>query len=270
MRGATVATKDEQLAADVREAQKRYPGCTLEAKEFAALLAQRSDLGEVAHVQDLYVCTAALQGDGVAIAALSSLVGAASARLLTASNPDKVDEVAQRIRVRLLSPLDGSAPKLAQYRGRAALGTWLRVIAARESLLITRSPENARRDDRTMAALRDPCVPTGVQMDRESYVALFKTTFHRHFEALSIHDRTLLRQHYRDGIPIFKLAVVRGVHRGTLARELAQIRGRLENAVSSDMRIALKLSAEEQNRLQGELASQLEASLSRLFRETPA
>lgn len=220
----------------------------------------------VAHHADLVLCEQALAQTPEALCKISDRIVAACARVVAAAD---ADEVAQRLRVRLLSPVDGSTAKLGQYKGRASLGTWLRVIAAREALRSLSRPEVARRDDWEMDEFCDPRPATGTLVDRETYTKLFKEEFQRAFGALSIHERTILRQHYRDGIAISKLATVRRVHRGTLARELAQVRHRLDAAVSGQISRALGICLEEQHELRDEMISQLDVSLSRLFREVP-
>lgn len=257
-----------RIADAVREAHDRFPGCSLTEEEFLDDLGDL-DLIEIADLEGMYLRCAALRGDPVATLAISAKVGAAATRVLSATSPERADEIAQRICVRLLRPLDGSEAKLAQFRGRASLSAWLRVIAAREVIHALRGPEHGRRAELNLDTMRAPQSSAPHSIDHANYAQVFKTSFQQAFEALSIHDRTLLRQHHRDGIPISKLAVVRNVHRGTLARELAQIRTRLQNAVESELRLTMQLSPNEQAELHGELASQLDASLSRLFREVP-
>lgn len=220
----------------------------------------------VAHRADLELCAEALARSPEALRKVSNRIDAACARVMPAAD---ADEVAQRLRVRLLSPIDGSTAKLGQYKGRASLGTWLRVIAAREALRSLTRPDVARRDEWEIEEFCDPRPASGTLVDRETYTKLFKEAFQQAFGALSIHERTILRQHYRDGIAISKLATVRQVHRGTLARELARVRHRLDTAVSSEVSRSLGICLEEQRELRDEMISQLDVSLSRLFREVP-
>ncbi len=221
------------------------------------------------HAADLLLCEHALAGEAEALADVVAKIDVACQRVMTTGDAARVDEVAQRIRVALLSPLKGGTPRLKQYEGRASLRSWLRVVAAREALQISKRPEVTRWRDWEIEEFCDGSLAAGVAMDRTHFALRFKEAFAAGFESLSIHERTVLRQHYRDGIAISALAKVRRVHRGTLARELAHIRQRLECVVSGELSRLLGISISEQKELRYEMASQLDASLSRLFREIP-
>ncbi len=220
------------------------------------------------HLADLYLACAALSGEPSALAAVLRSVEQVGRRVLSTTSHDLARDAVQNIRVRLFSPLDQSPARLRQYRGTAALATWLRVIVVREYQKLAHAQGLAGEVVQDVEAL-GIAMPADTLLDDARYAEAFKRVFQEQFTGLSIHDRTILRQHYRDGLGISKLATVRRVHRGTMARELAQIRHRLEQAVALHLCRELQINAEDGKALHARVASKVEVSLSRLFDEVP-
>lgn len=211
---------------------------------------------------DLQLAQAALAGSAAAVTEVHQLIGAACHGALRRAPVYVRDEVVQRIAVRLLAPLDGTAPRLKQFRGEASLERWLRVIAVREHLALLRERGQLASQPHAAEALPDRAFEIAVPTELGAH---FKSAFQAGFGSLSLHERVLLRQHFRDGLTISSMARLRGIHRNTMARELSQVRLRLRNAVLARLCDAAQLSAAAL----GEIltSKKLDVSLSRLFAE---
>ena len=257
----------------LQEGHRRFPQRCLSEAEFREYVsASGHDLiaapPPLIHLADLYLACAALAGEPSAVAAVLRSVEQVGRRALSATTLDLASDAVQSIRVRLFSPLDESPARLRQYRGSAALETWLRVIVVREYQKLAGTQGLPREVPMDVEAI-GIAMPADTLLDDAHYLAAFKRAFQEEFSGLSIHDRTILKQHYQDGLGISKLATVRQVHRGTMARELAQIRHCLEQAVASRLCRELQVNAEDGKALHARVASKVDVSLSRLFDELP-
>lgn len=230
---------------------------------------RKSEQIDSLHLRDLYLSCAALQGCPTAIEIVHKSLRTELSRVWTKAEYDCASEVQQAVLVSLLVSNEGCQPKLSQYQGRASLRSWLRVIVVREYQRTVKGYKKESLGGEDMQVLPGRLLPMDTAMDTNRYVQAFKSVFQECFASLSIHDRTILRQHYRDRITIGKMSQLRNVHRGTMARELAQVRQRLEQSVSSSMWRALEVDSDAAAMLHAQVASQLEISLSRLFREIP-
>lgn len=264
------AEKSALIQAALDEARERFPDSPVTREVFEEFLGDRLDAEadeagvSALHLVDLVLTCAALSGQETAIARIESAVRDEVARTLATASPVLLDEIAQTLIVRLLAPLDGSSARLEQFAGRASLRGWLRVIAVREFQAQSRhqSGEGADLDlEHLPSLLRE----ASLEVDHARYHDVFKRAFQDCLASLSIHARTMLRQHYREAIPIAHIAKLRNVHRDTVARELAQIRASLQNAVARRLREELGMSEAELRELALGLGSQIELSLSRLF-----
>ena len=81
--------------------------------------------------------------------------------------------------------------------------------------------------------------------------------------ALTPHERTLLRQHYVDGLTIDVLGQLYQVNRSTCARWIERARVRILRALRGYMRTELGLDREDLDSAIALVQSQLDLSLSR-------
>src|SRR4051812_18583894 len=137
---------DAALGAALRglfdEGERSFPGLDLAVEVFVSHLAARAEGGlpAAARGPDLYLaCACATRVRGALEAfdrAHLAQVGAHIARLTP--TPAFVDEVRQEVRDKLYVGRDGAAPKIAEYDGRGALASWVRVIAIRAAIDLRR------------------------------------------------------------------------------------------------------------------------------------
>jgi RNA polymerase sigma-70 factor (ECF subfamily) len=175
----------------------------------------------------------------------------------------QIDEARQRILERIML---GSPPKIAQYDGRAPLGSWLRVSIAREAIYLHKRGQ--REIDLSDELLVLPSTESDPEL--ELFKRAFRSTYRRAFEtaveSLSTRERSLLRQHLVLLMSIDELATVYGVHRATTARWVADAKDELGKRMRMELAARLKMSQAEIDRVVGLVESRLDITVHRIFR----
>lgn len=177
-------------------------------------------------------------------------------------------EIKQRVRERLFVGRDGQQPKLAEYAGLGPLGAWTRMVSVRVALTQLEERQHEPLDPHqlaieTISGGSDPEL-TYLQSQHQEQ---FRTALSQAVASLTSEQRNLLRLHLFDGLSIDKLGALFHVHRATAARWLQAAREQVLTATRRNLQEALKLSGSEVDSLVRVMSSQLDLSLSRLFRE---
>lgn len=245
-----------------------HPGIR-EPAALRALLASRIAQGSrelEARAADLYLATACIAGDAAAIASLDAslptFVRPVLARLgLPVSDRD---EIVQRVRVALLVRDQAGACGLAGYSGRGELRAYLRAVAVRIALKrLEREALPTDGQSEFLALLPDandsPELTLLKQRCRDDLRACFASVL----ASLTPRERTLLRQHYIDGLTVDVLGQFHGVHRSTCARWIEAVRVKILRSVRSHLRARLGLDAADLDAAVALVRSQLDLSLSR-------
>jgi RNA polymerase sigma-70 factor (ECF subfamily) len=238
-----------------------------------AFVAARADAalaaGDVAsRAADLYLAAACVAGDPAAIARLSAMLPAlvrpALARLGLPPGDD--DEIVQRVRVALVVP--GAAAGIAGYSGRGDLRSYIRAVAVRLALKrLEREDGPPAGDDSAVLELLPAAADSPeLRVLKERCRADVRIAFGAALATLSARERTLLRQHYVDGLTIDRLAPLHGVHRATCARWIEAARGSVLHAVRGYLKDTLGLAAFELDSMIELVRSQLDLSLARQLR----
>jgi RNA polymerase sigma-70 factor (ECF subfamily) len=262
------------MAGDVEAAYEdgraRHPDLSLDLESFARYLDERLEgpppRGEIA--ADLYLACACLTSEARAIDELEqrylSLVPQFVASVVP---PHETGEIQQRLRERLLVARDGVEPKLAEYRGRGRLASWLRVVALRVALNFLSERGGGREipsDSDDLLASPDP----ELEYLRARYAPQFHQAFTQALAALEARDRTVLRLHLVDGLSIDRIGQLYEVHRATAARWLAQARDHLFDKTRARLHDELGLSATEFASIVKLVRSQLDVSICRILEES--
>lgn len=219
---------------------------------------------------DLYLAMACATNDSAAIAHLDAMLPAmirpALARLGTAASDD--DEIVQRVRVALFARTGDRAPGIAGYSGRGELRSYVRAIAAKLALKRLEREEMPSPDDDsdTLALLPSDSDTPELRLLKERCRGDLKEAFAAAIAELASRDRTLLRQHYVDGLSIDALGALHGVHRATCARWIAAARQDILSALRKRLRSGLGLEQRDVESAIALVRSQLDLSLSRHLR----
>jgi RNA polymerase sigma-70 factor (ECF subfamily) len=144
---------------------------------------------------------------------------------------------------------------------------YLRVVAV--NLLNRQQADRLEASDGALVAAADgrDWEAHVVRVDQQQQ---FREAFQRAVSALTSRQRTLLRLNLLDALSIDELAPIYGVSRATAARWLADAKAALEQETRKQVGLALKLEAQEVERLLVSAQQGFQLSLSRALRESIA
>jgi RNA polymerase sigma-70 factor (ECF subfamily) len=228
-RGAALAAAVAELVAAARAA---WPAIELPTDCFVAYFVARLPAGadpaaalRTVNAADLYLACACAYADPAALAAFDehclTAVDRALARL--GLDADTIGEVKQRLRRALLVSEDGP-PRIVGFAGRGALRSWVRVLAVHEAWAVLRARGRQPAGDDRLAEAASAGATPELEYLKRTYRRDFERAFRVAIQTVPARDRTLLRQHFLDGITINELGALYGVHRVTIGRWLAHAR----------------------------------------------
>jgi len=240
------------------------------ARHLAACGAPLDDPAAVAalHVEDLYLCAAALGGDAAAAMTLRRLHRPVVARYLrnVDGSPAFVDEVEQRLwSASLLASAEGP-PKLASYTGRGPLAGWVGVSAQRLALSLMRheqaekrAAEGQRREAERVAD--DP----ELGFLKQHLRGRFREAVTRALAILSDHERLIYRMYVVDGVPMERIGKIYGVTPSTISRRMSAARTAVVAEAQRLLKDEMGVATEEYESMARLLVSQLDLSVSRVL-----
>lgn len=272
-----------RLLAALDDARLAWPDVALSDETFVHFLAPKLPEGEpvipsldALHGNDLYLACACARGDARALARLDRLCtpvidGAAANHL--GPSADQRNELRQRVHQLLLAPRETTpagpaAPRVADFSGRGTLAAWVRVVAIREAIVLSRRRrrELAIRHD-ALAHRLEPDAGPELDYFKRLYRDEFKLALAEAIEALSERDRTLLRQHTLEGLSVDRLAEAHGVHRATAARWVDSARQDMLKRTRRSLTQRLRMRPDELDSVMRLIDSQLDVTLSGLLRQ---
>jgi RNA polymerase sigma-70 factor, ECF subfamily len=268
----------DPLRALLLAAQAAHPGIALDADRFARHVEQHRPPDAVDDAWlaslcagDLYLACACAEGVPAAIEVLDRQYRAQVGAYLAGMRPTEafVEDVAQAVLERLLVAAPGSPRRIAEYSGRGALGSWLRVVTLRLALDLRR-----RRTEELVADSPEPAPGDEVVVDAEldllkrRYAGELNAAFRLAVGALTAEQRRLLRAHFVEGATLEQLASDSGVHRATVARWIAAARQEILAGARQKLGERLRVRPAELSSLLGVMRSRLDLSLSSAFPET--
>jgi RNA polymerase sigma-70 factor (ECF subfamily) len=258
---------DATLARDLfDEGRRAWPGLDVRFEAFAAHLARGAgDVLPSAELgPDLYLACACATGVRGAVAAFDRayLADLRAPLRRFRTSPSFVDEVRQEVRDKLFVARGGAAPKIAEYRGKGTLASWVRVVAVRAALDLRRRSV-AAGDEGEVDAPASGTPETAYEEER--YRRAFDGALRGAVAVLDGDQRHLLRRHFADGITLEALAAELGVHRATVARHLATARTTLRLEARRRLQAALGARDSELESFAWRMRSRLDLSLSGLL-----
>ncbi len=139
-----------------------------------------------------------------------------------------VDEVRQAVRQRLLLTDDG-APRLLRYAGRGSLRGLVRITATRIAIDLLRSRQGpaAAMDSDDLLRLPVGADDPELAAIKAEFRSEFRMAFEHAMASLTARQRTVLRLHLIDGVPLQKLATSYGANRSTVVRWIAAAKAEL-------------------------------------------
>lgn len=239
-------------------AKERWPGVALDEARFLEALARRGQASP--HVADLYLASACLEGDQIALRHFDEHLGRECEAVGRRSRDVDPSELHSALRTRLL--VEPGA--LSEYAGEGSLRGWLAAVVVRSSLNArrTRSREQSRGEAAMgppdgSAALAHPELELLRARYRDDFTEAFKTAL----ASLDAKDRALLRLNVVDGLGLDRLARLRNVGRSTAARWLASIREQLLEQTRAALQARIGVGENTVDSLLVLLRSELDLSL---------
>jgi RNA polymerase sigma-70 factor (ECF subfamily) len=275
--GAAVTMVEPLLRRALDGARAAWPGVEVPPADYVTHLARHAAPGgdparclDGLHLADLYLACALGRGDVRALEALEQQFLSQLPRWLAGQRATAsfLEEVRQRVRVRVLVPEEGN-PRVLSYGGRGPLAGWLRIVALRVA-------DNLRRDEATPDAPLDdevgpppalPMLDPELAIIKRRHGEVFRDAFHDAFAALDPDERNLFRLFYLDGLNLDALAVVLQISRATAGRRMLAARRRILDETLALLGARLRVDAAELESLLGVVRSGLEISLRALLQE---
>lgn len=257
-----MADRSAALAAACEVAHAAWPTLAVDDAAFCAHLATLQTDDHDLAIADVYLSLACALGLPAALAILEqdylAPLRPALARMGLA--PSAIDEALQLVRDELLTPRPGAPPRILNYSGRGHLAGWLRAVAARTGLRLTKHPE--RQDE--FDDLRHAPVVHDVELAymKRTYGEAFHRAFAVALAGLAVDDRLLLKQRFRHHLTVEELGALHAVHAGTISRWVAAARERLIKATRVEMMRELGVGRDDVSSILRLIDSQIDITLS--------
>jgi RNA polymerase sigma-70 factor, ECF subfamily len=206
-----------------------WPGLSVTREQFLSYAAERVD---TEYVTDLYLACACAHGDATALRAFDAQCLAELGGIVNgiANAGVGLDEIKQALREKLFVRGPEKAPAILEYSGKGPLSTWVFVVATRVALNLVRGLKvPVPNGDARMLAIAAPDANQELSYLKELYSKEFAEVLASALAGLPERDRTLLRQHYVDGVTLKQLATVYGVHRVTMVHWAERARDALRD-----------------------------------------
>lgn len=267
------AEVERLLDAALGECQRAWPEIALDPAQFAGYLAARVSPDSTlqaalsaAAIPDLYLACACVAGDAAAVAALDStyIRRVVAAPFGSVPRVRDAEELAQRLRVRLLVAEQGQAPRIASYTGRGPLSAWLRVAAAR--LAVDQHRAEASDAPPTWAVLSGP-VDQELLYLKQTHADLFSAALEAALLSLSKRARTVLRLHFLEGVPVAQIATSYQVSPRSVQRWIVAAQTEVIDQLRSTLASRLEITGSQLESLMGAMETELVIALRQFFND---
>lgn len=223
------------------------------------------------HAEDLHLAVACIEGSATALQEFDRryLTGGALRAALGRidSSAAFADDVRQLLREKLFVRAAGREPRIAEYSGRGALASWVRVVALRAALdLRPQAAKETQDDGAGIDAAAAATVEPELKYLKEKYGKPFQEAVAAAFTTLDDEQANLLRLQIVDGLRTAQIATLFGVDRSTIKRRLAACREHLLDETRKRLIAKLGISPAEFESLAGLVQSQLNVSIERLLK----
>lgn len=217
---------------------------------------------------DLYIASACLEDCPGAYAAFTTNFFAPLESQLVSMGLDEqdIDDLGQSLRVKLFVAEHTEQPRIYKYVGKGRLGGLVQVMVIREAL-------NGRRRSRREVANEDalleiPAIVADPELAsiRQQCTREFRLAFECAIEALSRHQRTLLRLRHIDELSVDEIADLYKVHRTTASRWYSSIRETVSAETKKELREHLSATPSQLESLVRLVDGQIDLSMDRLLR----
>jgi RNA polymerase sigma-70 factor (ECF subfamily) len=175
-------------------------------------------------------------------------------------------------RVSLLVRTADANPRIADYAGRGALLSWVRVTATRLAVKSFAPDERQVPEEAATAALGAlpaPGVDAELDLIKRRHHREFHEAVREAFATLPDDDRHLLQLYFIDRLSTPELGALFRVNQSTVSRWLKTARQAIYDETKRRLQERFGLSTREFTSLMAVLDSELDMSLSQIFGKTP-
>jgi RNA polymerase sigma-70 factor len=220
-------------------------------------------------LSELYLACACLRGMEAAQELFVRLYLAKLPGSLRQSRPSHttLEDICQLAREKILVPTPEGRPKIAEYTGRGALQSWVRVTAMRIAIKqqATEKPGPEEDAQTLLSALPAPGVDPELDAIKRRHQVDLRQAMCEAFSTLSSEDRHLLRLYFVDALSMYELAALFRVSQPTISRWLKSTRETVYQETRRHLQARLGLSQRDFQSFLALLDSQLELSISQLL-----
>jgi RNA polymerase sigma-70 factor (ECF subfamily) len=258
---------DEELARCAARARETYPALVVDDALLARALGRRAESGDALatlHAADVYLAEACGKGDAAALAIFASELGPEVDRAIAKSPGLGVSAAEFRqLAFERLFVTEGGEPRIAGYRGSGSLKSWVRVMASRLVIDLSRRKDKVTHTNDELARRIGKTGDPELDYLRHAYGAALGPAFEQAVGRLSVRQRNLLRQRFLHELTADGLARMYGVHRSTIFEWLDKSR----QALLHHLREALvqHIPGHELDSVVELLGSQLDVSVRRML-----
>jgi RNA polymerase sigma-70 factor, ECF subfamily len=216
------------------------------------------------HAVDLVHARCCQRGDHGALKQFDTAYGPDLDRAI-AKSPNlgvTAEEFRQLVRGRLFVA-DGAPPRIASYRGSGALRSWVRVMASRLVVDLSRRHDDRTRLDDDLAKRIGQAGDHELGLLRHAYGEALAPAFERALTGLTPRQRNLLRQRFLHAVTVERLAQSYDVHRSTVFDWLDKARSALLRGVRHEL--AETIPGEKLDSVVALLGSDLHISVQRML-----
>lgn len=274
------AELERQLLQAWEGARAQWPTVALPAEPFVTHLAERlpqapeparslEPLLEPLYLSELYLACACLRGMDAALELferhyLAKLPGSLRQSKLSHTTPE---DICQLARMKILVPTPEGRPKIAEYSGRGALQSWVRITAMRIAIKLqsTEKPAPEEDPDELFSTLPAPGVDPELDAIKRRHQADLRQAMREAFSTLSSEDRHLLRLRFADQLSMYELAKLFRVSQPTISRWLKSTLETVYKETRRRLQARLGLSQRDFQSFLAQLYSRLELSISQLL-----
>jgi len=258
--------RDAAWRAAIAAGLRAYPRAGDEAALVAHVEAAITAGARLAHADELVLAWAVGRGDPDAVRAFERLVaddvGGAARKIDRAAS--FVDEIAQRVRIRLVTGDGDAPPRIASYRGAGPLRGWVGVVALRVALNAKREHQPHAGDD-LLADVVDREPDPELRHMKTLYRAAFRAALTDALAALTDRERALLRLRFVDGLELAPIARLYAVHASTVSRWIADALATVGKGARTRLVARLQLAPSGIESIARMVESQLDLSIGRLL-----
>ncbi len=227
---------EQELRRIWQQATATWPHIGTSARRFMRHLAERAPAGAALpsvlsslYASDLYLACGCVCGDPGAIEALELGYVAQVPAFLARGNAaaDLVDEVKQRLRMRLLTAEAGKEPRLATYSGRGPLHGWVRLTTVRIAIDLDRERGSRAARGFEAEALEPATADPELIMLKNQYGTVVRQAIESTLANLPARDASLLRLFFLEQVTHDALALMYHAPKIRIRRWLDDIRDKI-------------------------------------------